>query len=42
MNSLKAHLFSREVVPFYLSLMALVLATLLCDALLHVFNAVPC
>lgn len=36
----KAHLFSREVVPFYLSLVALGLAALLCDAALHLLDAV--
>lgn len=40
MPSLKAHLFSREVVPFYLSLLALAGAALLCDAALHLLNAV--
>jgi len=40
MSSLKARLFSREVVPFYLSLIALVGAVLLCDAALHLLNAV--
>jgi hypothetical protein len=37
---MKARLFSREVLPFYLSLLALVAATLLCDAALHLLNAV--
>jgi len=37
---MQARLFSREVVPFYLSLIALGLATLLCDAGLHLLNAV--
>lgn len=37
---MKARLFSREVVPFYLSLIALVVAALLCDAALHLLNAV--
>jgi hypothetical protein len=36
----KARLFSREVLPFYLSLLALLAATLLCDAALHLLNAV--
>jgi hypothetical protein len=40
MNALRARLFSREVVPFYLSLLALVAATLLCDAALHLLDAV--
>ncbi len=40
MSSMKARLFSREVVPFYLSLIALVVAALLCDAALHLLNAV--
>lgn len=40
MPSLKAHLISREVVPFYLSLLALAAAALLCDAALHLLNAV--
>jgi hypothetical protein len=39
MSSLQARLFSREVVPFYLSLLALA-AALLCDAALHLLNAV--
>ncbi len=38
--SLKARLFSREVLPFYLALGALMALTLLLDALLHVFNLV--
>ena len=37
---MKARLFSREVLPFYLSLLALVAVTLLCDAALHLLNAV--
>ena len=40
MNSLQARLFSREVVPFYLALLALAGTTLLCDAALHWLNAV--
>ena len=40
MNSMKARLFSREVVPFYLSLIALAVAALLSDAALHLLNAV--
>ena len=40
MSSLKARLFSREIVPFYLSLIALAVAALLCDAALHLLNAV--
>lgn len=38
--SLKARLFSREVLPFYLALGALAALTVLCDALLHYFNLV--
>jgi 4-amino-4-deoxy-L-arabinose transferase-like glycosyltransferase len=38
--SLKARLFSREVLPFYLALGALAVVTVLCDALLHYFNLV--
>lgn len=37
---MKARLFSREVLPFYLSLLALLAAALLCDAALHLLNAV--
>jgi hypothetical protein len=40
MSSLKAHLFSREVLPFYLQLLALAAAALLCDAALHLLDAV--
>ena len=40
MNTMKAHLFSREVVPFYLSLLALGALALLCDAALHLLDAV--
>ena len=40
MNAMKAHLFSREVVPFYLSLIALGATALLCDAALHLLDAV--
>ena len=40
MNDIKADLFGREVVPFYLSLVALVLVAILCDALLHLFDIV--
>lgn len=40
MRSLQARLFSREVVPFYLSLIALGATALLCDAVLHLLNAV--
>lgn len=36
----QARLFSREVVPFYLSLLALGAAALLCDAALHLLDAV--
>jgi hypothetical protein len=39
-NKLQARLFSREVVPFYLSLLALGAAALLCDAVLHLLGAV--
>ena len=37
---MKARLMSREVLPFYLALLALGVCALLLDALLHVFNAV--
>jgi hypothetical protein len=40
MTSMKAHLFSREVLPFYLSLLALAAAALACDAALHLLGAV--
>jgi hypothetical protein len=40
MTSMQARLFSREVLPFYLSLLALAAAALLCDAALHWLNAV--
>jgi hypothetical protein len=40
MMSSKARLLSREVLPFYLSLIALGAAALLCDAALHYVNAV--
>ena len=40
MSSIKARLFSREVAPFYLSLIALGVAALLCDAALHLLDAV--
>ena len=40
MSSMQARLVSREVVPFYLALIALGLAALLCDAALHLLNAV--
>jgi cytochrome b561 len=40
MSSFKARLFSREVLPFYLSLLALAAAALLCDAALHLLGAV--
>jgi UPF0716 family protein affecting phage T7 exclusion len=36
----KARLISREVLPFYGALLALAAATLLCDAALHLLNAV--
>lgn len=37
---MNARLFSREVVPFYLSLVVLAALTLLCDAALHLLDAV--
>jgi UPF0716 family protein affecting phage T7 exclusion len=37
---MQARLFSREVVPFYLSLFALAAVALLCDAALHLLDAV--
>lgn len=37
---MNAKLLSREVLPFYLALAALAVAALMCDALLHLFNAV--
>ena len=40
MSSLEARLFSREVLPFYLSLLALAAAALLVDAVLHLLDAV--
>jgi cytochrome b561 len=40
MSAANARLFSREVVPFYLSLLALAGAALLCDAMLHLLDAV--
>ena len=40
MSSIKARLFSREVVPFYLRLIALGAAALLCDVALHLLDAV--
>ena len=40
MTSLQARLFSREVLPFYLSLLALAAAALLCDAGLHLLGVV--
>lgn len=40
LHTMQARLFSREVVPFYLSLIALLAATLLCDAALHWIDAV--
>ena len=40
MNNIKATLLSREVLPFYVSLTALALVSLLLDALLHVFDLV--
>jgi len=38
--ALRGSLLSREVLPFYLSLVALALATLLIDAVLHYFDVV--
>lgn len=40
MSTLQARLFSREVLPFYLSLLALAAAALLCDAALHLLDVV--
>jgi hypothetical protein len=40
MSSLQARLFSREVLPFQLSPLALAAAAWLCDAALHLLNAV--
>ena len=40
MSNMQARLLSREVLPFYLSLLALAAAALLCDAALHLFDAV--
>lgn len=40
MKSIKAQLFSREVVPFFAALAALALLALLADAALHLFNVV--
>jgi hypothetical protein len=40
MSSMQARLFSREVLPFYLSLLALAAAALACDAVLHLLDAV--
>ncbi|MES2634528.1 MAG: hypothetical protein V4669_16275 [Pseudomonadota bacterium] len=40
MPRLTARLFSREVLPFYLSLLALAAAALLLDAVLHLLDAV--
>jgi len=37
---MRARLLSREVLPFYLSLLALAVAALLCDAALHLLGAV--
>ncbi len=37
MNDIKADLLGREVVPFYLLLVALVLVAIFCYALLHLF-----
>ena len=40
MNAMKAHLISREVLPFYLSLLVLTALALCCDAALHLLDAV--
>ena len=40
MSAMQARLLSREVLPFYLSLLALAVAALLCDAALHLLDAV--
>jgi len=40
MSATNARLFSREVLPFYLSLLALAGAALACDAALHLLDAV--
>jgi hypothetical protein len=40
MSSMQARLFSREVLPFGLALLALGAAALLCDAALHLLDAV--
>jgi hypothetical protein len=40
MTTMNAKLLSREVLPFYLALAALAVAALLCDALLHLYDAV--
>ena len=40
MRSMQAHLLSREVLLLYLSLRALAAAALLCDAALHLLDAV--
>ena len=40
MSAMQARLLSREVLPFYLSLLALAAAALLCDAALHLLDAV--
>lgn len=40
MSNIKATLLSREVLPFYISLTALALVSLLLDALLHIFDLV--
>ncbi len=40
MSTLRAQLLSREVVPFFMSLVALALTALVCDALLHVLDLV--
>lgn len=40
MSTPKARLLSHEVVPFFLSLIALAAAALLCDAALHLLDIV--
>ena len=40
MNRMQARLFTREVLPFALSLLALAAAALLIDGVLHGFDAV--
>lgn len=40
MESIKARLFRNEILPFYLSVLALVFAAILLDGLLHLFDIV--